>query len=76
MSLERIQVNVPDQPTVGSVVLDRTGNVWQRRLEDDGQPWTGTASGTWLSWAELLVALGPVDVLHRGGQFVGEVKPG
>lgn len=73
MSLERIQVDVPDQPPIGSVVLDRTGTAWQRRTENDPAPWTSTGSGTWLSWPELLITLGPLDVLHRAGRFAGEV---
>lgn len=63
--MERIHVDVPEQPPVGSVVLDRTGNAWQRLDEHAVQPWTTTASGTWLSWAEVLVSRGPLDVVHR-----------
>lgn len=63
-SLERIQVDVPDQLPPGSVVLAAGGVAWQRPVGlADWYPANGTEVG--LHWSRLVIDCGPLDVLHR-----------
>ncbi|QJY46691.1 hypothetical protein [Pseudonocardia broussonetiae] len=65
MTLERIQVDVPDQPPNGSVVL-AGGVAWQRRdfIGNAGTWYAANESENGLHWSHLVVDCGPLDVLH------------
>lgn len=64
---------VPDEPPVGSVVLDNDGIAWQRIGSRDPYPnWQATHQdpgsfngGNMSYWSKLLVDKGPLTELHR-----------
>lgn len=60
--LPRIALDVPEQPPVGSIVLGEQGVAWQRR--GDGWFAAGPVQLVGTSWANLLIAMGSVEVLH------------
>lgn len=55
-----IEILTPAEPPIGSVALDRHGLAWQRR-----GAWNSTDDDL-CSWADLQ-GLGPLTVIHRGG---------
>lgn len=55
-----IQLEVPDEPAENSVVLARD-HAWQRR----GTSWH-PASGSGISWRELMAAQQQVELIHDG----------
>ncbi len=73
---ETINVDVPPEPPVGSVVLDALGVAWQSHTRDHGgrlwqsaglralMTFGGTASG-WGSWAMLITERQPLTLIHR-----------
>lgn len=67
--MERISVTVPEQPPVGTVVLDSHGTAWQatRAMFNPAIVWRpADTSDNALPWPALLVDHGPLDVVHRG----------
>jgi len=68
--MERISVDVPEQPPIGSVVVDSCGTAWQRRrplfsTSDGWFPAQCSGQLNQLHWAHLLTAHGPLDLVHR-----------
>ena len=63
VSIEILPPPLPEEPPVGSVVLDRDGDAWQR----DGDEWRWRSNRR--SWATLNGAhYGPLRIIHRGGE--------
>lgn len=68
MTLELLVASFPEEPPVGSIVLDDKGAAWQRYSNVDkfGGPWR--ASSRMTTWVTLLsMNLGGVTLVHLGG---------
>lgn len=66
---ERIEVQFPPEPPVGSVVIDSDGRAWQHRIDPYG-PWIRATSftegsPTGSNWPNLL-ASGALTLVWRG----------
>lgn len=76
MSTE-LRAEVPPEPAVGSVVLDRNKAAWQR-IEVAGWSRVGRVAlfaGAMTSWSGLLVGVGPVRLIWDGATGAAPVVP-
>lgn len=64
---ETVTITVPEQPPAGSIVLDKGGKAWQRCDDRSFGSWFAASVQNAVdgyTWATLLMAVGPVTVLH------------
>ena len=55
---------IPDEPPIGTIVIDNADRAWQRRVSFTSQHWAGVEQECRLSWLFLL-SRGPVTEVYR-----------
>jgi hypothetical protein len=60
----RITLDIPEQPPIGSIVMNAAGVAYQHR--HDGV-WCPAVTGSGIAWAELIAAHLQLDLIHTPG---------